>query len=219
MEHSVYDISPCKGQGFHHPAILVLFLLLPAFQIFWISATFSIPLMRLSSWNLCHWVTLLLMAVAPWQACWLSAFSYFPCPPLGTCRIFWISICQIGAEGDRTQSLPRYVLYPFLFCYHHPLLVRGHRKVVSLSSKGQTGQKFHPIFNFLSNFIGKCLSNLHSFPQILFSWWSDGWGRGEELSCLVSYSTFFLSPTSQNAPFLFPDSVTFTCIIYCVLLI
>lgn len=191
-----------RARVFHHPAILVLFLFLPAFQIFWISATFSIPLMRLSFWNLCHWFTLLLMTVAPWKACWLSTFSYFPCPPLRTCRIFWISICQVGAEGDRTQSLPRYVLYPFLFCYHHPLLVRGHRGGISEFQR-PNWVKIPPYFQFSLKLRWKMFVKLSLIPSDSFLIMVR-WMGGRELSFLASYSTFFLSPTSQNAPFFVP---------------
>ena len=142
------------------------------------------------------------MTVAPWKACWLSTFSYFPCPPLGTCRIFWISICQVGAEGDRTQSLPRYVLYPFLFCYHHPLFVRGHRGGTSEFQR-PNWVKIPPYFQFSLKLRWKMFVKLSFIPSdsvlIMVRWMG-----GSELSCLASYSTFFLSPTSQNAPFFVP---------------
>lgn len=60
----------------------------------------SCPWMRLSSCNLCLGITLLLMAMDPWQAYWLRTFSYFSFPPLEICGNFWISLQKVGAEGD-----------------------------------------------------------------------------------------------------------------------
>lgn len=126
---------------------------------------------------------------------WLSTFSYFPCPSLGVCRDFWISLCQVGAM----EEVP-FFLYPFLLCYDHSLLVRDTLKGDLPESQTVKMAYICSVGNFPKNLVGIFLSNLHFLHKVHLYWY--GVGGGDET--LTHPLSFTHSPTSQCASCFFP---------------